>query len=892
MTQYAFRHQSASIQITPGQILTYRLPTTSPGYVVIKATRWSGPQPPPKPGTDPQPPGAGSGAGISPDMPGGGRPQGIGPMPHVRPAPIGIPIGPAIPPNIQPTVSAQPGDLIIEIMQGEQVAQTGSFAESGTLVQNAPSDGDSTWRVRFHLADGSPQGETYIYNLDVGWSSLLPILTKRIPLAFFQQGFDDNWNNRKYIYVTIDGNYFSIQFDDQLASYYKLEKTIISTQLPLITLKNIRTVDIHLDAGAEDSPFSYLHGHLPFFELTIGFASDNPHAPITVESSVFSIELPDFDFRLKFYLAYLGPPNITYVTKLESALLDRVPNFGRDLSGNEINPRKIISDAVETFLNQYGYAVGSVLRTWFLGADFDVLNIRHDPATSDIVVDYVGLQTAQDELVATGGDPGVTFTDPFLLEEVAYTPRGAGDSIWKPQKSGSSLPPPHHGGQSTTQGDLGKVDHIVVVVMENRSFDHMLGFLSRDNGRTDVEGLKQETNGTRTQFNYYNGRFFYPEKLVTTRIVGSPDHSHEAVKGQMADGMMHFVSDYAKKLQDDGVGAAVMGYYGGDQLRTYAMLADNFAICDHWFASHVGPTIPNRFVLLTGDLNRDSWGQPEVDTPDYKTFTPSETATLFDHLTERGVSWRYFQHRVSQMRLFTKYTFDMSNVVEYDNPTYGFHAVVSAGTLPSVTFVDPAFGDLPAGVGQPPDNDDAPPADLLDGQAFIFDVVHTLFEPPSQGSPPKGNPHWQKTMLIIVYDEHGGFYDHVDPPSDAVPLLGQNSGKLGPRVPAFVVSAYTPARTVLKDVFEHASIPATILRRFCSPQPPSMGPRVAAARDLRGALSLGRPRGALEMLPQGNVIVARQRPFTTARPFRAPTRPDDFGAFLAGALMSIGSSPR
>jgi phospholipase C len=316
------------------------------------------------------------------------------------------------------------------------------------------------------------------------------------------------------------------------------------------------------------------------------------------------------------------------------------------------------------------------------------------------------------------------------------------------------------------------------------------------------------------------------------------------------------------------------------------MLAENYAVCDHWFASHVGPTIPNRFVLMTGDLNRDTWGQPEVDAPDYKTFTPSEADTLFDHLSARGVSWRYFQHRASMMRVFTKYTFDMTNVVEFDDPNLGFLATVRNGGLPSVTFIDPAFGDLPAGRGQAPDNDDAPPADLLDGQEFIKTVGRTLLDPIK-------NRMWEKTMLVVVYDEHGGFYDHVDPPSDFAPLLGQNSGKLGPRVPAFVVSPWTPRRTVLKDVFEHTSIPATILRRFCSPHPPSMGPRVAAARDLRGALSLSRARGdivaTLSPPPSGTFM---SRMATTDRPFVAPKNPDDFGAFLGGALMTAGTAPR
>jgi hypothetical protein len=110
------------------------------------------------------------------------------------------------------------------------------------------------------------------------------------------------------------------------------------------------------------------------------------------------------------------------------------------------------------------------------------------------------------------------------------------------------------------------------------------------------------------------------------------------------------------------------------------------------------------------------------------------------------------------MRASTKYSFDLVNVLEYSDPLQGFHVTVSKG-LPSFTWVDPLFGDLPAGISPPQDNDGAPPSDLKFGQLFIEDVVNTLFSP-------RSNPNWAKTMLIIVYGEHGGFYDHVDPPAN------------------------------------------------------------------------------------------------------------------------------
>ena len=447
---------------------------------------------------------------------------------------------------------------------------------------------------------------------------------------------------------------------------------------------------------------------------------------------------------------------------------------------------------------------------------------------------------------------------------------------------------------SRAPGDLDKVDHIVVVMMENRSFDHMLGYLSREGGRADVEGLKWEAGSDRTQFNFYKGRYYYPERLRDTHAFStndmSPDHSHETVKAQMADGMAHFVSDYAKTKVGDqpDMLKLVMGYYGAEELPVYDMLAREFAICDHWFCSHPGPTWPNRFVTLTGDLNRDSYGEPEVNTPISADFTPSEAPTIFDLLTGRGVSWLYFQQRASMMRVFTKYSFDMTHVLEFDRFE---DTVKSESGLPSVTFVDPLFGDLPAGVNSRQDNDDAPPSDLKDGQRFISSILRTLFTPTT-------NTRWLKTMLVIVYDEHGGFYDHVQPPTNATPLTGQSGGMLGPRVPAFVVSPWTPPGLVLKETFDHGTIGATILRRFCSPLPPTLSPRVTAARDLRDALALVSPHESLDQrlglddLVPTPVGVTEPLARTAARRFRAPHAPDDYGALLGGVMMTIGSTPR
>jgi phospholipase C len=578
------------------------------------------------------------------------------------------------------------------------------------------------------------------------------------------------------------------------------------------------------------------------------------------------------------------------------------PATGFSITTTSPLPRTAIGDAyAEVFAATGGTGAVKWSATGLpAGLTMSASGILSGTPTGDGSVATIAVQAVDADNTVASGSFSLTVLDPLLFGEQSYTPRGAGTAFYSPPPKGSGLPPFDHLPPLTpavTPGNLSKVDHIVVLMMENRSFDHMLGYLSREGGRSEIEGLKWENDSNRTQYNFYNGRYYYPNRLTDTHLFNpeslGPDHSHESVKAQMADNMGLFVADYARnKIQYDDPAqlSQVMGYYTGEQLPTYDMLAREYCVCDHRFCSHPGPTWPNRFVMLTGDLNRDSYGEPEVNTPLYSDFTPSEATTIFDLLTARKVTWQYFEQRVSTMRAYTKYTFDLVNVLEYSDPAQGFAASVKAG-LKSVTFVDPLFGDLPAGINSPQDNDDAPPSDLADGQRFVHEVFNTLFTPSS-------NPNWQKTMLVICYDEHGGFYDHVQPPSNAVPLTGQNSGKLGPRVPAFIVSPWTPAGMVLKDVFDHTSIAATILNRFCAPHPPILSARVSAARDLRDALPLASPRGhfgvggtvggTVGSIGGVSARLSNARLRIAPRPFVASVAPDSFGSLLGAMGLMLG----
>ncbi len=288
---------------------------------------------------------------------------------------------------------------------------------------------------------------------------------------------------------------------------------------------------------------------------------------------------------------------------------------------------------------------------------------------------------------------------------------------------------------------------------------------------------------------------------------------------------------------------AFVGAPPAGQVPVYDALAREFTICQRWFAAHPGPTFCNRFYTLTGRLNRDSLGNFQFDNPQGEAFAPVQTRTLFDHLTEHGVSWQYYEHRYCFLRLFARYSFDESYIVEANDPTRGFFARAQAGTLPAVSFIDPNFVDEP----DEGDNDDGAPANIGAGQNLIGGVVNAVMQ----------GPKWGRTLLVITYDEHGGFFDHVDPlqfRDKAIPVSGIDH--YGVRVPTCVISPWVDKGVASNVVFDHTSIAKTIARRFMSNDPPDLGARVTAANDLsmilRATPRQDRPTIPIPPLPPRN----------------------------------------
>jgi phospholipase C len=324
------------------------------------------------------------------------------------------------------------------------------------------------------------------------------------------------------------------------------------------------------------------------------------------------------------------------------------------------------------------------------------------------------------------------------------------------------------------------------------------------------------------------------------------------VRDQLADQNGGFVRDFAK-INPHNPGE-IMGYYNSGDLPVYDHLAHEFCVCDRWFSSVRGETWPNRLYAMAGNSNGEA-DNPEILSTHLRIFwchpswqalawlrfpwfrfslevnLPSYTMpTVFDQLTEADVEWCYYSHDIAFLRLFEKYRLDLSFIHKVEE----FFQCAQHGRLAPVSWIDPNFGDFKARL-QPP-NDDHPPADVRRGQRLVAQVYNALLL--------GGNDIWRKSLLVVVYDEHGGFYDHVIPEFE-VPDDRPTFRNYGVRVPAFVISPWIGRGTVNHTVFDHTSIVKTILKRFCAKRNgsiPDMGVRIASAKDLGPLLSEQVPR--------------------------------------------------
>ncbi|MGO9820938.1 MAG: alkaline phosphatase family protein [Solirubrobacteraceae bacterium] len=360
-------------------------------------------------------------------------------------------------------------------------------------------------------------------------------------------------------------------------------------------------------------------------------------------------------------------------------------------------------------------------------------------------------------------------------------------------------------------------DHIVVVMMENHSFDNLLGELGRT-GQAD--GLTFDAGGATTNSNPgADGEvrsFAFGNTAQATHVSQSWNATHEQIDGGKMDGFVR------------SVGAnEPMGYFPPDVLPFAYSLASTFTVANRWFCSVPGPTYPNRRFLLAGT----AFGGIATD-PRELLDASAPNGTIFDRLQEAGISWRnYF----TDFPLTFVIPSTLKHVTHYSRIAR-FYEDCTNGSLPAVSFVDPAIGaasKLVAGLksvpgvgavldalgvrfGSPGETEEDPQS-MYYGEVWAHKVIQALLDSPS----------WARTLLIYTYDEHGGYYDHVAPPTaiepDSIPPKlqpGDAAGAYdiyGPRVPAIVVSPYSKPNGVTDVVHDHTSVLATIEAKWNLP---------------------------------------------------------------------------
>jgi phospholipase C len=316
---------------------------------------------------------------------------------------------------------------------------------------------------------------------------------------------------------------------------------------------------------------------------------------------------------------------------------------------------------------------------------------------------------------------------------------------------GAGLPKPEDSG----------VDHIVVVMMENRSFDHMLGWVPGAEGKQAGLSYAHKQGGTFPTF------ALSPDPMYGFQGCNwaDPDHGYDGGRIQFNGGKCDGF------LKTDGTGANVndhfpIGYYVADDLPFYKGCAENWTICDRYFCGIMSATIPNRMYMHAGRTDRNE-----------NSTNTSTLETVWDRLAAKGHTGRYYAPDLPLTALWG------SKYLDITRPYDSFLADAAAGQLADVTYIDPAFG-FSVGEGPGLSRDDHPHADVRDGQAFLSQIYNAL----------TASPQWGRTLLIINYDEWGGFYDHVPPPLAPVSadersnILPQgNDGRLGFRTPCVLI---------------------------------------------------------------------------------------------------------
>ncbi len=395
---------------------------------------------------------------------------------------------------------------------------------------------------------------------------------------------------------------------------------------------------------------------------------------------------------------------------------------------------------------------------------------------------------------------------------------------------------------------LASINHIVVLMLENRSFDHMLGLLYQDRGNVSLanqpfEGLTGTESNRDSQGNAVT---VYPIGPTTPNAYfmpgADPGEGYAATNEQLfgaenppnpaTASNSGFVTDYASTLAWESkdpsysvlpntAPSQIMGIFTPTMLPILSGLARGYAVCDHWFSSAPTETMPNR--AFAGAAT----SQGHMDDATHSFTAPS----IFGLLTQHQIGWSIFGYAKPP-----KTQMDFSDIANAAPSHFGvftnFKAAAAAGTLPAYTFLEPSWEST--------GNSQHPNYDVSLGEQLIHDVYYAL----------RNGPAWNQTLFVVTYDEHGGCYDHVPPPGGATPPdktvgeFGFDFTRFGLRVPTVLISPLIAPGTVFRvpngtTPLDHTSILKTVEQRWSLP---ALTARDAAAQGVGNVLTLTAPR--------------------------------------------------
>jgi len=414
---------------------------------------------------------------------------------------------------------------------------------------------------------------------------------------------------------------------------------------------------------------------------------------------------------------------------------------------------------------------------------------------------------------------------------------------------------------------LSDIDHIVILMKENRSFDHYFGTLNGVRGFDDRNAQKIVTG--RSVFHQPDRQnadgFVLPFRLDTRRSSAQRmhdlNHSWGPQHGCFNHGMMDNWVPMHRSV-DGAAGPMTMGYLAREDLPYYYALADAFTICDGYHASMFGPTFPNRYFLMTGSIDADArFGKPALDNSG----RGYSWETYPERLERAGISWRIYHdwddYGCNIVRNFTAYqsagkTSSLRENALRTRPFYELLSDLATGKMPQVTWIVP-----PSAASEHPDF--LPAA----GEDHTRQVLDALWSNPAV---------WARTVVILNYDENDGQFDHVAPPTPPPFTPGEFVNGLpvglGFRVPCLVISPWSRGGYVISDTFDHTSTLRLIEKRFGVEVPNLSAWRRATCGDLTAALGLDEPpRLDVPALPDTAAALARvERDVMTLPPPEVP----------------------